>query len=856
MAEVGSVMRTGSVSLLGLPGVAISVSFSFACSDLKPVESNLCGNNVVESGEACDGPSRGGANTECGRPSGAHPCAFVCGIQDVRCPSGWRCGGDGRCRLARGLFTQEAKSFAFGASDLHVADLDGDRISDLAGYGNGILSVRYGSASSGFGAGLDLTVPVPFGPFGFDDLTGEGISDLVYPFRFGAVALTGQRDRALRTVLPSLPIESSDSVLGAVSLKGYTLIQERLVLVGGASLHLYPDGPVLPLPGAIDRVPSRIPTQNLDPLLRNHAGEEFALIVGQTAYVYALEAGQEGALAFVCAETVSVPEGTSSVFFADLMGDNRPDLIAVFDGGIAVAEGQSPGLGRPRCESGSSSRYFESEATPIVARVLGALGACSSLSSLLSIQGGVAGGDLRVFTQRGPYRPLVAIRCPGADLSFVAGEVPPIWSWTGAEAGDFNRDGHTDFLSWTDQSESLFLHFGDGQGRYNAQIVPLSGAPSHVQVGDFDGDFVDDVAVVTSGPSQSGLWVSFGRPFGPFDAPTFIGAFSRVLHLEALFSQGVPDLRTDLLVLTEEGGEFRFATLFGNGSRTIVAPLVVPGSAESLQSVGSHALTGRFLVPSDGTDGRALSQKDVLLWTRSAVEDSLLWLFPSGGEEAQAPQRLVPPPGTVPTCLLSAAADVNGDGIDEVVTVNNSVGCPTIPLELRVGMISDTTNPVLLLLDFLPDNVAASQLLAEDLNGDGAVDLVVSFTGASAVGQSGVAVLWNEDGRVQRGRNSVLLSPVPGGFTQVALGPFDERNPQPELVVLSVGGGEESLDAHSEFHLVRYDRDLSTYGPLELVHHFSGRALQVVAVDADVDGLVDLAWNDGTQAHILEAQEP
>ena len=125
----------------------------FSCSNFTFVQENLCGNRVVEPNEDCDGYAELEGGT-CGEPN--HPtgsCTYICDHQSsevIRCPAGWSCGLDNRCRLAVGFLEEPVDSGDFLQGNMGAADFDGDLFVDLVAMRDNKVSIKYGDEDGDF----------------------------------------------------------------------------------------------------------------------------------------------------------------------------------------------------------------------------------------------------------------------------------------------------------------------------------------------------------------------------------------------------------------------------------------------------------------------------------------------------------------------------------------------------------------------------------------------------------------------------------------------------------------------------------------------------------------------------------
>ncbi len=173
--------------------IALLLAAGAACGELASVESNTCGNLVVEAGEQCDGQDGCGA-------TGRAACRFTCAPGGDVCPGALACGAEGVCVASTGTFVPYELSphYEMLADRFVVGDLDGDRFDDLVGLG-GSLRVRFGAASQPLLASSEKRIRPPTGDAAFGELDDQPGLDVVFPTADGVFTLVA-RGRELDAV--------------------------------------------------------------------------------------------------------------------------------------------------------------------------------------------------------------------------------------------------------------------------------------------------------------------------------------------------------------------------------------------------------------------------------------------------------------------------------------------------------------------------------------------------------------------------------------------------------------------------------------------------------------------------------
>lgn len=680
----------GALLLLSLAG----------CRDFPTVEANVCGNGVIEAGEDCDTFTRD-ANTPgaiC-RPKGVvGECHWDCTVSEEDsargvCLSNWGCGADGLCHPAVvdnqfGISAYEAGSVPISSdlsSWLTTADFDGDGRQDLISTEpadqaqQARFRLHYFDDSSALVETRTFprvtTRPLVYRP------PGEEQSDLIFSnFRIGM--LPGRPDRGW------VPAAFSSYQVQNTGLRVVNLLDE---LVGGqtvlATFTTLKDVRAIYVP--------RPDGSQLDPKLKLMRPIDEIVADPLSADVFP---GSDSP----CKEVIYAYRGENVAHVVDLcrLGTDRLDPEITFrDEPRELLVRLPEGLGI--------------DAAPVVADLEGdgdldlLLGSGDSTyvayGDGATLADAVGPLELHALDQKEPYRlppPLAAGDLTGDDLadfvipsgvlashrSLVDGKVAYGSSyanqeqpWTTAEVVDLNGNDLPDVVAASQGAPGITLLNGTGSYYPVAARLSTRGDVRLLTTGDVDGDLLKDVAFLEAGAGDKpdGLVIAFGRrdqlPLSSTRIAELHGGqqlgHTRDVGFDSLFLAATQDV---------DGVQQSSLTLWdGSPDRLPFAPYTLVPFATDMglhSSAALNVVVGGFTRPGAG-DAVALGVE------RPTSTDYTLWLVPDITGVKQPPRQLdfERVEGVQPTTPISAtafklnlatlAADLDGDGLDEVVAL-------------------------------------------------------------------------------------------------------------------------------------------------------------------------------------------
>jgi len=742
--------RAGSLSLAAaLLGLA-------ACADLPPIESGICGNQVLDVGEDCDGHAiEPGAS--CAPPDAPHACRYVCSPR-LFCPTGFGCGEDGVCRAPSGSFVKlddEVPYAPFG--DLRVLDYDRDNKLDALLLGPadslGRRPARLIYPSRGLYESAVDTLPMSLAApalgnveapldetslakperakhdIAFADQRGialfhggesQSIQFKEFPALIGA---KGAAQRAIPVdVVPNTP---GDEIVHFV---GDPLEKSALVRLPGA----LPGAVLTELPGDEERLagPIRVgrldEASNCDTIALAFAGASEVLTFSPCRKVAEGTAWNEGGELL----HLALPAGAKvdrGLFLADVDLDTHLDIVIDAAPGALVAWGVGDG-------------------TFISAKPTGATNAASALvlPSLADRDGAapLAIADLNGDAFADYVMPFgLVVSAPGKYVFAYENLGRP---WDAALIGDFNGNARLDVAAGSSEAINIDFLNNAGGSTFNHASLPTAGPVGHFVMGDFDGDLLTDLAfaeeLTLENEVSDALLVAFGAPYGP---PAEIAEVCRLGEIEALtpahfVDESSPDAITDI-VATSENEETGTESIFqveGASSRVMFAPFALRDESGEVALPIALGL-GAFFDPTADIAALGVDKSTgaLKLWAMEAFED-----FAPTSTRPSAPLSASFHPAEADAInfrygAVLAVGDLEGNGSIEVV-----LAAPHGPQTGGAALVIadyDTTKKIFVARPEQPFTAALgvdAELGLVDVDGDGHLDAVLTTGTAEAPG--------------------------------------------------------------------------------------------------------------------------
>ncbi len=879
-------------------------------------------------------------------------CAAAEDGSPTACPTGFGCGADAICRAPSGALERQ-NDLDEGASILVPGDLDGDGTQDLLAQTSGGVLALYLREGFDVDTEAELLALGSLATFDMTELTGDTYADVAFTDLSGVGVLRGAEGRELvGTAYPSFSIPADvggtftfalDALADDPGVEPLAVIQSGplSVVVLVDSITLAPDEMVLlspammPLPPFQDQgAPSalvQVPSGQIDPAT---PCEEWVLAYKNTDQVFVgtpcLSDGSSNGCLFDPDPSAGVPPPVpirpveldlsacgqgfqvDRAFVLDANGDGFDDVVvtpepALVDRPACFLAGPftfpAPVLDAAEdCGFGHGTPIPDAPAAPLASVVvLGDAGAApDTVLAIEDIDGDTVldvVSTLGIFVSREGSCPATALERPQELPNFALCDVTPQAFdlqlqnpfFTAAAIGELNGGGGRDVVLTDVGSGSLNVCLGHSDDTFAAFSIDVDGRPDGVQVGDFDGDGVDDIVYADRpcGDEQclsldettgDALMVAYGRASAGPETPRNAGRLGRIQHIvTGRFPPpyGTFDATVDVGVLSarlDTDASLTFATLYGSTERQLQAPfgLNAPlGNGNSRPYWPVLITSGQFVEPDgsggyqradggDALDARpeiavlAIELADVDLDEAQADQLSL-WLLATDGDAEMTLATLVAPLPNWDAALdvgtsHLVAGDVDGDGGDEVVLIGGhgfliaEVGPGPEPRLEPLAVTTDERFVSRNLIERIDPGVAdarravSSPAELADLDGDGLAELVA--IGRTDDGGDVLVVFWNSGGTFSAQDKTVAqLAPRPAAFAIVDL----DGDAVPEIVVADDA-------ALSSWKVDRAGGALAGPSKISGWQGGSERVSSLAAADFDADGVRDLAV--GTRSSI------
>jgi Subtilase family/FG-GAP-like repeat len=332
-----------------------------------------------------------------------------------------------------------------------------------------------------------------------------------------------------------------------------------------------------------------------------------------------------------------------------------------------------------------------------------------------------------LLSQAGPgANAILPSALPGLALndSVLTGFLP-----TSTAVGDFNHDGHLDYVVSNGGSNDLWIYLGNGDGTFQLpRIISLNGlSPVQVIAADLRG--IGTLDLIVAEPDSVSVGVLLGNGDGTFSAETLYFSPGPVFSVAVGNFRGTGHL--DIVAgLIADNPVGPLALFPGNGTGKFSAPITAPTDAFFLDPWAT------FQISVADFDGDGLP--DLAVTDFGPFSPGIVVYKSMGDGTFKNLTQVLFSNDQLEFFTAATAGDLNHDGCADIVAVDD-LGLATVALGNCDGTFRPGSAPV----QFGDGDVMANVTLA-DVDGDGNLDVVAS--GAPLVvsgafgGQSGSLV--------------------------------------------------------------------------------------------------------------------
>ncbi|MDB4955175.1 MAG: hypothetical protein JWO36_2744 [Myxococcales bacterium] len=786
-----------------------------ACVDLPAIEPG-CGNGILEPGEVCD--VRDAQCVACGWTC-AHDsdCAAIPAPRDA---SAYRCGTDRQCHAPAGTLAGQTSAQPFAAQSVFVTDVDRDGYGDAVGLSAESLVTRFGDDAGHLDVARSTLTPVRAGASEVLDIDGDGALDVLVPARDGAVAYTsphGAMSPFAFALSLNIPLQLLPRVL--IPIDGKRIVALVDDPLGSGSLV----GAVI---DATQQSLTPVQITLCDPNLSAATFEPDSISVHDATGL-----DGERAVGFSFVATIGNQRKLCVMRVAE---DLQPSPIAFHVAASTPFTAPATRAVIAQIENGACPALVFSDLGPgaltYLPGILDASNRCTlslnqqTLPAIPGPPGDAAVGVVRLVPAISGVAPDALVMASGIYGIGAAAAVPYYISdrpLTHVAYGDVDGDHIADAVATgTDQTIDV-LYRTSSPTAFTRVRLPTNATPSHLSIGDFDGNGIADIAYVEPLNSGQALQIAYGthdRPLPAIEVADFtkVEDLVRVSLLDSsdrdghVDDFGVVDVRVD--PLTQKSAPV-VVVFHGSADRAMI-PFVDPRGTNPGSSFGLVA-GGHFQTGKSSLDLFMLEVPDAIratapamAWRMAGAGPGALYqvssLFPSESGFVQVSDTGRPTFGscTMPLDSVFCANQARlvtwpTSGPDQVIAIDptkaQAIVIQPASFDVHTANAAITVEPIP--VPGLPTMARLRATLVADLDRDGADELVIAY----------------EVGDTEHPTGSILVC-TPSTSTiactdLVAMIPELVGRSCTDLVPGHVGEARFVVQCGSELHAVAHDAD-------------------------------------------------
>ncbi len=724
-----------------------------ACTTFDPIAGGVCGNGLLEPGEDCDS-----------NDASCVACQVVC-AKASECPTAaYTCGVDGFCHAPSGVLASPTPASSLLADDVFISDIDRDGIGDVLALSKTSVAVRFGDPRAALTSAFSTATPGQTATAAVADLDGDGTLDVAIAAADGLVEYASPFGTPSPQI-SRIPLVGDDGA--PFSSEGMWPMGGNAVgaLLASANDHMelavLNFGTGVSLQGGAlcdgERLTTDFVTTDLDVYAASATDVVVSVPTGsgssRQACVMAIHLAADGTATFFDI-TPSGPAPARRVVFADLDFDTDPcPSLVDSDGGGPALKAWDGSLAGGHCTLASTASALPvadtDPATVAVGRIPLTPAIAFAASDALVLSTGI---DVMVF---GAPSTLQQVYTSERRLAAVA-------------SGDLDGDGRIDAVLSGVGEDDLDVVYRVVSGFFPGFIVArldTAGVVTAMTIGDFDGNGLNDIAYSEHLLDHDRLSVAYDTP-GRTQTTVVQGTLDQAISLVPF---QIPDSTDpvavvgDLIVLDRQAGTptpQALSLLQGSPDRTMLAYFDPRTGADPLKTSYRGVVAGHFTTGSSAQlDLLALAPATASSAQMYRLDGTSVGLDPddpldlAGGVQIPGLALCAGQPLAIP-CLDDAVLLAWPTGAAHDVVIGIDQASPPRAFALDPWAAAPTMTAAPLLTASVPAGATIHSLRAIDLDGDGAPELVATFTGgtglvlACSVGATGVPTACTDLGAV------------------------------------------------------------------------------------------------------------
>jgi hypothetical protein len=281
-------------------------------------------------------------------------------------------------------------------------------------------------------------------------------------------------------------------------------------------------------------------------------------------------------------------------------------------------------------------------------------------------------------------------------------------------AGDFNRDGHVDFVVANGGTNDLWIYFGKGDGTFELpRVIPLTRGqtPIYILAADLRGNGILDLIVAEYDTWSIGVLPGKGDGTFGYEQIYYVPQPPGAIVVDDFNHDGKADISCVMDSPNENEVSSQYiATLLGDGTGTF---------GNAVVSLGTGLLSTADSIVSGDVNGDGLPD---LLITDPGYGSQI---YINAGNGMFTPGYSVDERGRYNVPIAGALADINGDGCLDALVADINGFTAVVPGDCKGNFPTGHSVPM---------GDSGAQIAVADINGDGHLDILTTSTPSALSG--------------------------------------------------------------------------------------------------------------------------